>query len=119
MKALVVDDALFMRTMVKQILQKHGLEVIGEGCNGIEAIELYKKFLPDIVTLDITMPEMNGIDALKEIMKIDSNANIVMISAVGQESYIKECIINGAKHFIVKPFKSDKVISVIEKIISV
>lgn len=116
-KVLIVDDAAFMRMMVKDILTKNGYEVVGEAVNGIEAIELYKKESPDVVTMDITMPEMDGIEAVKEIKKIDPNAKIIMCSAMGQQSMVMDAIKAGAKDFIVKPFQPDRVIEAIKKVI--
>lgn len=115
-KILVVDDAIFMRKSLRMILEQNEFEVVGEAENGEEAIEQYKLLKPDIVTMDITMPVMNGIEALKAIIKVDSKANIVMISAVGQESYVKEAIISGAKSFIIKPFKGETVIQILNTI---
>ena len=116
-KVLIVDDAAFMRMMVKDILTKNGYEVIGEAANGIQAIELYKKETPDVVTMDITMPEMNGIEAVKEIRKIDPNAKVIMCSAMGQQSMVMDAIKAGAKDFIVKPFQADRVIEAIQKVL--
>lgn len=103
-KILIVDDATFMRTLIRSILEKNGYEVVAEASNGLEAIVKYKQLKPDIVTMDITMPEMSGIEALKQIIKIDSTAKVIMLSAMGQEVMVKEAIISGAKSFIVKPF---------------
>lgn len=118
-KVLIVDDAAVMRMKLKIILEKNGFEVSGEAENGIIAIEKYKSTQPDIVTMDITMPKMSGLEALKEIKKIDVNANVVMVSAMGQESIVKEAILGGAKTFIVKPFKEDHVIMTLNKILGV
>ena len=115
-KILVVDDAAFMRLSLKTMLEKNGFDVIGEASNGIEAIEKYKLLKPDIITMDITMPEMNGIEATKNIRKLNNNAKIIMISAMGQETLIKESIINGATGFIVKPFKEDHIIKTFAKL---
>ncbi len=116
-KILIVDDAAFMRHSLRSIIDKAGtFEVIGEAENGQMAIKKYKELGPDIVTMDITMPEMDGIQALKEIKKIDPNATIIMISAMGQESYVKDAIIAGAKGFIIKPWKEDTVISQLSKL---
>ncbi|RII36350.1 response regulator [Clostridium chromiireducens] len=115
-KVLIVDDAVYMRLSLKEILERNGFEVIGDAENGIEAINKYKMLSPDIVTMDITMPEMDGVQALTEIKKIDSNAKVVMISAMGQESIVRESIMNGAKGFIVKPFKEENVIKSLSKI---
>ena len=115
-RVLIVDDAAFMRMMIKDILEKNGFEVIGEANNGLKAVEFYKKEKPDIVTMDITMPEMDGLEALREIKKIDPGASVVMVSALGQEARMKEAIIYGAKGFIVKPFKEEMLISALSKL---
>jgi two-component system chemotaxis response regulator CheY len=114
---LIVDDAAFMRMMIKDILTKNGFEVIGEATDGVQAIEKYKELSPDIVTMDITMPEMDGITALKEIRIIDSNAKIIMCSAMGQQAMVIDAIQAGAKDFIVKPFQADRVLEAIKKTI--
>lgn len=114
-RILIVDDAAFMRMMVKDILGKNGYEVIGEAADGAQAVEKYKELKPDLVTMDITMPEMDGITALKEIKKFDSNAKVVMCSAMGQQAMVIDAIQAGAKDFIVKPFQADRVIEAIKK----
>ena len=106
-KVLVVDDAAFMRLTLKTILERNGFEVVGEAENGYKAIQMYKILNPEIVTMDITMPDMDGVEALCEIIKFDSKAKIIMLSAMGQQMRIKEAIVMGAKGFIVKPFKED------------
>lgn len=116
-RVLIVDDAAFMRMMVKDILQKNGFEVVGEGSNGIQAVELYKQERPDVVTMDITMPDMDGIEAVKQIKAFDSNAKIVMCSAMGQQSMVMDAIKAGARDFIVKPFQADRVLEAINKVI--
>lgn len=116
-RVLIVDDAAFMRMMIKDILQKNGFEVIGEASNGIEAVNLYKKERPDVVTMDITMPDMDGIEAVKEIKKFDSDAKVIMCSAMGQQSMVMDAIKSGAKDFIVKPFQSDRVLEAIRKVV--
>lgn len=116
-RILIVDDAAFMRMMLKDILEKHGYQVVGEASNGLKAIELYKKDRPDIVTMDITMPEMDGIEALKEIMSFDPNANIIMCSAMGQQGMVMDAIKSGAKDFIVKPFQAERVIESVKKVL--
>ena len=116
-KVLVVDDAAFMRLMLKNIIIKDGLNVVGEAKNGVEAVDKYKELKPDLVTLDITMPEKDGIAALKEIRQYDSNAKVLMCSAMGQQALIIESIQNGAKDFIVKPFDEQRVLESIHKII--
>ena len=115
-KVLVVDDAAFMRLTLKTMLEKNGFEVIGEAENGNKAIEMYKELKPELVTMDITMPDMDGIEALDQIIKIDSNAKIVMLSAMGQEIRIREAVLKGAKGFVVKPFKEDYLIKALGKI---
>ncbi|WP_425449179.1 response regulator [Dethiothermospora halolimnae] len=114
---LIVDDAAFMRMMLKDTLTKNGFEVLGEAENGAKAIEKYKELNPDLVIMDITMPEVDGIQAVKEIKKIDSNAVIVMCSAMGQQAMVIESIQAGAKDFIVKPFQADRVIEAVKKAI--
>ncbi len=113
-RVLVVDDGAFMRSMIKGMLTKHGYEIVGEAEDGLQSLEKYKELKPDLVTMDITMPNMNGIDALKNIMQIDPEANVVMVSAMGQEVYVKEAIRSGAKSFVVKPFDENTLMSVIE-----
>ena len=115
-KVLIVDDAAFMRMLLKDIVTKAGYEVVGEASDGAEAVEKYKELKPDIVTMDITMPEMNGIEATKKIMKIDPNANIIMCSAMGQQMMVVEAIQAGAKDFIVKPFQQGRVVEALSKI---
>jgi two-component system chemotaxis response regulator CheY len=116
---LLVDDAAFMRMMLKKMLVKEGFEVIGEAENGKEAIEAYKELTPDLVILDITMPIMDGIEALKGIKIENPKANVVMCSAMGQQAMVMEAIKNGAKDFIVKPFKSDRVIESLNKALGI
>jgi len=115
---LIVDDAAFMRMMIKDILSKNGLDVSGEAENGVQAVEKYKELKPDLVTMDITMPEMDGITALKEILSADGAARVVMCSAMGQQAMVIEAIQAGAKDFIVKPFKPERVIDAINKTLS-
>lgn len=115
---LIVDDAAFMRMMIKNIVLKNGYEVVGEAENGQVAVELYKQHKPDLVTMDITMPEMNGIDGVKAIRAIDPNARIIMCSAMGQQSMVMEAIQAGAKDFIVKPFQQDRILQAIERVMS-
>lgn len=112
---LIVDDAAFMRMMIKEILTKNGFDVVGEANDGAEAVEKYSELKPDLVTMDITMPEMDGIVALKEIKKADPNARIIMCSAMGQQAMVIDAIQAGAKDFIVKPFQADRVIEAISK----
>ncbi len=116
-KVLVVDDAAFMRMMIKDILSKNGFEIVGEAENGIHAVEKWKELHPDLTTMDITMPEMDGITAVKEIRKLDSGAKIIMCSAMGQQAMVIEAIQAGARDFIVKPFQADRVIEAARKAI--
>jgi two-component system chemotaxis response regulator CheY len=104
--------------MIKDIVTKNDLEVVGEAQNGIEALEMYEQFKPDIVTMDITMPEKDGISAVKDIMAIDPKAKIIMCSAMGQQSLVMEAIKAGARDFLVKPFKPERVIDAINKVLS-
>ncbi len=114
----MVDDAAFMRMMLKDILLKGGFEIAGEATNGAEAIRLYQELKPDLVTMDITMPEVDGIAAVKEIKKIDPNAKVVMVSAMGQQAMVIEAIQAGASDFIVKPFQPDRVLEALKKALS-
>ncbi|MFD2208837.1 response regulator [Virgibacillus halophilus] len=114
-RILIVDDAAFMRMMVKDILTKNGFEVVGEAGDGSQAVEKYKELSPDLVTMDITMPEMDGITALKKIKEINPEAKIIMCSAMGQQAMVIDAIQAGAKDFIVKPFQPDRVIEAIQK----
>ncbi|GEK57405.1 response regulator [Marinococcus halophilus] len=112
---LVVDDAAFMRMMIKDILEKNGFNVVGEAKDGNEAVEKFQETAPDLVTLDITMPDKDGIEALKEIKAADPNAKVIMCSAMGQQSMVIDAIQAGAKDFIVKPFQADRVLEAINK----
>lgn len=116
MRVLVVDDAMFMRNSLKIMLEKNQIEVVGMAENGVQAVNQYKALRPDVVTMDITMPEMDGLEALRAIREFDRDAKIVMISAVGKEDAVREAIIGGAKNFIVKPFQEEKVIAVMSKL---
>ncbi len=115
-KVLICDDALVMRMVIKKEIEKLGFEVVAEASDGEEAVELYKEYKPDITTMDITMPKKSGIVALQEIMAFDKNAKVVMVSAMGQEEWVKQSIIAGAKNFIVKPFAPDKLHEVLNKL---
>ena len=117
-KVLIVDDAIFMRRMLKDIIKEGGHQVVGEAANGAEGVALYEKHKPELVTMDIIMPEMGGIDAVKGIIKLDSNAKVLMVSAMGQQQLVVEAIQAGAKDFIVKPFEASKVLSAIERLLS-
>lgn len=114
---LVVDDAAFMRMMIKDILTKNGYNVVGEAENGAKALEKYTELKPDLVLMDITMPEVDGIQALKNIKGSDPNACIIMCSAMGQQAMVIEAIQGGAKDFIVKPFQPDRVLEAVKKVI--
>lgn len=114
-RVLIVDDAAFMRMMIKNILIENDFEVVGEANDGLQGVEKFKEFKPDLVTMDITMPEMDGIAALKEIKKLDPNAKVIMCSAMGQQAMVIDAIQAGAKDFIVKPFQADRVIEAIKK----
>jgi two-component system, chemotaxis family, chemotaxis protein CheY len=116
-KILVVDDAQFMRLTLSNILTRGGFEVVGEASDGEQAIETYNKVKPDLVTMDITMPKLNGIEATKAILENDPNATIVMCSAVGQQKIVVEAIQMGAKDFIVKPFDEGRVIDTINRLL--
>ena len=112
---LICDDAAFMRMMIKDILTKSGYNVVGEAENGAKAVEKYKELTPDLVMMDITMPEMDGIQALKAIKAMDSSATVIMCSAMGQQAMVIESIQSGAKDFIVKPFDKDRVLEAVKK----
>ena len=114
-RILVVDDAAFMRKMVSDALTRGGHEVVGEAGNGTEAIERFQELKPELTTLDITMPEKDGLAALKEIIAMDPQARVVMCSALGQESKVLEAIKAGAKDFVVKPFQADRVNDAVSK----
>ncbi|MFX0003315.1 MAG: response regulator [Candidatus Hodarchaeota archaeon] len=117
-KVLIVDDAQFTRNMLKNIINKiDQIEVIGEASNGVEAISLYKKLSPDLVTMDLVMPEKGGIEATEEILKINSKALIVVVSALGQEALVLEAAKKGAKDFIQKPFKTEQILEVMDRIL--
>ena len=115
-KVLVVDDASFMRMMIKNILQGTDYEVVAEAGNGREAVDMYSEHNPDLVTMDITMPDMDGIKAVKKILEIDPDANVIMCSAMGQQAMVIDAVEAGAKDFIVKPFKEDRVLGAIKKV---
>ena len=114
---LICDDAAFMRMMIKDILTKNGYEIAGEAENGQKAVEKYNETKPDLVLMDITMPEMDGIQALKKIKETDPNACVIMCSAMGQQAMVIEAIQSGAKDFIVKPFQADRVLEAVKKVV--
>ncbi|HCC08302.1 MAG TPA: two-component system response regulator [Clostridiales bacterium] len=114
---LVVDDAAFMRMMVKDILTKNGYYVVAEAENGLKAVERYKESTPDLVIMDITMPEMDGIEAVKQIKQINSAAKIIMCSAMGQQGMVIESIQAGARDFVVKPFQAERILEAVKKVL--
>lgn len=116
-RILVCDDAAFMRMMLKDILVKNGYEIAGEAWNGVEGVGKYKKLKPDLVMMDITMPEMDGLEALKKIKKIDRKAKVIMCSSMGQQAMVAECIRSGAKDFIEKPFQVERVLEAVRKVL--
>ena len=114
-KVLIVDDAAFIRIQLKQMLSENGFDVVGEAENGKVALRKIKELKPDIVTLDITMPEMDGLECMAEINKMEEKPVVIMVSAMGQETYVQKAILNGAKGYIVKPYKPEVVISQMNK----
>ena len=114
---LICDDAAFLRMMIKDILTKNGYTVVGEAENGAKAVEKYAELKPDLVLMDITMPEMDGIQALKKIKEADPSATVIMCSAMGQQAMVIESIQSGAKDFIVKPFQADRVLEAVRKVV--
>jgi len=115
MRIVIVDDALFMRVHLKHMLEDLGCDIVGEGCNGEEAIDLVKQRQPDMITLDITMPVMNGIDALRQIKQQHPHVSVLIVSAMGQESMIRDAIQLGATDFLIKPFKKVQVANLVAK----
>lgn len=115
---LVCDDAIFMRTMIADILTQAGYQVVGEAESGVEAVQRYQELKPDLVTMDIVMPEMGGIDAVREIVKLDPDARILMCSAMGQQALVVEAIQAGAKDFVVKPFQPARVLEAVQRLLS-
>jgi two-component system chemotaxis response regulator CheY len=116
-RVLIADDASFMRQMIREIIEPEGYEVVGEATNGMEAVALYLELQPDLVTMDIVMPKRSGIEAVRGILAEDPRAQVVMCSALGQETLVMEALQAGAKNFIVKPFKPDAVISTLDRLI--
>ncbi len=115
---LVCDDAIFMRTMIADILTQAGYQVVGEAESGVDAVRRYQELKPDLVTMDIVMPEMGGIDAVREIVKLDPQARILMCSAMGQQALVVEAIQAGAKDFVVKPFQPARVLEAVQRLLS-
>jgi two-component system chemotaxis response regulator CheY len=114
---LVCDDAIFMRTMISDILSQAGYEVVGEAESGNQAVQRYQQLKPDLVTMDIVMPDMGGIEAVREIMKLDPSARILMCSAMGQQALVIEAIQAGAKDFVVKPFQPSRVLEAVQRVL--
>ena len=115
---LVCDDAIFMRTMISDILSQAGFEVVGEADSGVQAVEKYRQLKPDLVTMDIVMPDMGGIEAVREICKSDPEAKILMCSAMGQQALVVEAIQAGAKDFVVKPFQPSRVLEAVQRVLA-
>jgi len=115
---LVCDDAIFMRTMISDILSQAGFEIVGEAESGVQAVEKYKVLKPDLVTMDIVMPDMGGIEAVREICKGDPEARILMCSAMGQQALVVEAIQAGAKDFVVKPFQPSRVLEAVQRVLA-
>lgn len=116
-RVLVCDDAIFMRTMISDILSGAGYDVVGEAETGVQAIERYRSLKPDLVTMDIVMPDMGGIDAVREIIKHDPDAKVLMCSAMGQQALVVEAIQAGAKDFVVKPFQPSRVLEAVQRVL--
>jgi len=117
-RVLIVDDAVVMRMMIKGILSKNGYEIVGEAQNGVEAVEKYRSLNPDLVTMDMVMPEMDGISAVKEIVADHPDARIIMCTSMGQQALVVEAIQAGAKSFITKPFQPPKILETIQKVLA-
>lgn len=115
-KVLIVDDAIFMRNTLKLILEKYDYQVVGMAEDGEEAINLFKELEPDIITMDITMPRKSGLEALREIRSLSDSVKIVMVTAMGQETMVRDAIVNGASNFVVKPFREQKIIEVLSRL---
>ena len=113
---LIVDDSSIMRQILKNIVIKNGYDVVGEASNGESAVKLYRKFRPDITTMDFVMDKMNGLEALKSILEVNPNASVIMVSSMGQEVIVRDAIVSGAKNFLLKPFYEKQVIEAFEKI---
>lgn len=115
-RILIADDSLYMRLNLKTILLEAGHEVVGEADNGSDAVTQYRSLSPDVVTMDITMPQLNGLEALKQIMEFDRNAKVIMLTAIGKPDMVLECLNNGAMHFITKPFEKRNVLSALNQV---
>ena len=116
-RILITDDTAFMRMTLRNVLSKNGYEIVGEAEDGLQAVEKYAEFKPDLVTMDITMPNMDGITAIKKIMESDPAAKIVVVSAMGQKALVIEALNSGAKDFIVKPFQPDRIVEALQKVV--
>lgn len=116
-KILIVDDAIFMRKVIRDLLKKNNYDDIVEAKDGIEAVEVYREHRPDLVIMDITMPSLDGIETIKELRKLDENVAILMCSAMGQEAMVKDALKYGAKDFVVKPFKPERVLTAVKKLL--
>lgn len=116
-RVLLADDALFMREMIREIIEPEGFEVVGEASNGVEAVDRFREFQPDVITMDIVMPKLSGIDAVLQIVELDPSARIVMCSALGQEALVTEALKAGASDFIVKPFKPEDVLGTLARVL--
>ena len=116
-RVLICDDAIFMRTMLADILKQAGFEVVGEADTGAKAVDRYRELKPDLVTMDIVMPDMGGIDAVREITKLDPMAKVLMCSAMGQQALVVEAIQAGAKDFVVKPFQPSRVLEAVQRVL--
>ncbi|MFS8637423.1 MAG: response regulator [Gemmatimonadota bacterium] len=114
---LICDDAIFMRSMIADILKQAGFEVVGEAETGAEAVARYRELKPDLVTMDIVMPDMGGIDAVRQIMAEDPNAKVLMCSAMGQQALVVEAIQAGARDFVVKPFQPSRVLEAVQRVL--
>jgi two-component system chemotaxis response regulator CheY len=117
-RVLICDDAIFMRSMIRNILTGAGFEVVGEAQNGVQAVERYRELRPDLVTMDIVMPEMGGIDATREIVREDPAAKVLICSAIGQQTLVIEAIQAGARDFVVKPFQPSHVLEAIQRVLA-
>ncbi len=117
-KVMVVDDAVFMRMTIKKMLEAHGHSVIGEAGNGVEAVKKYVEIKPEVVLLDITMPEMNGVEALKRIKEVDEKAKVIICSAMGHQAMVAQAIQSGAKDFVVKPFEEGRLAAAVDRVMA-
>ncbi|MGE5328176.1 MAG: response regulator [Deltaproteobacteria bacterium] len=117
-RVLIADDTQFMRANLKIILERNNMQIVGEAENGIKAVKMYDELKPDVVTMDITMPGMDGIEAVRQIRKDYPEAKIVMVTALGQEMFVREAVMAGAKNFIVKPFKEEKIVEILNKVVT-